>query len=403
MNERNQKENPALVNATHTVGALKRASDSGKAAGLAKGAAAGPYGMIAAGLLESRQLLSKILASVLSIFLLPVLFILMLPSLIFGGFSTDNSVNHSLSSSNLIMANIEEAEVCIESTLNQKHNTVISRIHADAATLGTNHEYSITDSFSDTIIYESTQILSQFCASQDDYTEINIKKLESLLQKEADNIFTYTVSTHSWEKIDTASKKMITIYHHEYIVEYAGDTYFAENVFHLTPEQADMAEAYASNLHMFLYDTVYYVETNPDLQPGEAGNAAVDTALTMLGTPYSQELRSQPGYFDCSSLTYWIYSQLGISLSYEGSDTAAAQGRYITENNLAVAYADLAPGDLIFYSLKINNRYLNISHVAIYAGNGYIIDASSTEQKVVYRPIFNTSQIVLCGRPYVSQ
>ena len=144
------------------------------------------------------------------------------------------------------------------------------------------------------------------------------------------------------------------------------------------------------------------MEINPDLIPGETGNAAVDMALTKLGTPYSQDLRNQEGYFDCSSFTYWAYKQLGVSLQYEGSNTAAAQGRYIAENHLAIAYENLAPGDLIFYSFEVNNRYLNISHIAIYAGDGYVVDASSSKKKVVYRPIYSINNIVLCGRPYAS-
>ena len=87
-------------------------------------------------------------------------------------------------------------------------------------------------------------------------------------------------------------------------------------------------------------------------------------------------------------------------LQHGGSNTAASQGRYITENNLAVSYGSLAPGDLVFYSFGVNNRYLNIDHVAIYAGDGYVVDASSSKKKVVYRPIYSTGNIVLCGRPY---
>lgn len=51
------------------------------------------------------------------------------------------------------------------------------------------------------------------------------------------------------------------------------------------------------------------MEINPDLVPGETGNAAVDLGLTKLGTPYSQELRNQPGYFDAvltGSTTSWV-------------------------------------------------------------------------------------------------
>ena len=43
---------------------------------------------------------------------------------------------------------------------------------------------------------------------------------------------------------------------------------------------------------------------------------------------------------------------------------------------------------------------MNISHVGIYAGDDYIIDASFSKKKVVYRPIYSTNRIVLCGRPY---
>ena len=42
-------------------------------------------------------------------------------------------------------------------------------------------------------------------------------------------------------------------------------SYYAENVFHLTDEQMQTAEEYAANLHLFLFDTVYLVEINPDL------------------------------------------------------------------------------------------------------------------------------------------
>jgi Cell wall-associated hydrolases (invasion-associated proteins) len=58
---------------------------------------------------------------------------------------------------------------------------------------------------------------------------------------------------------------------------------------------------------------------------------------------------------------------------------------------------DLEPGDLIFFSLENNGRFMNISHVAIYAGNGYIMDASSSRGQVVYRQLFGSQ--VLYGRP----
>jgi hypothetical protein len=342
------------------------------------------------------------LAAIATLLILPILYILMLPSLVFGNNGLDTASGNVLNNSSLIMDNIAEAEGRIEAILREKHGAVLDKIQSEADSLGDNCEYGITDEFADQIIYESTLIISQFCASQSNYKEINVDKLEKVMRDNTDNIFGYSTEVTSRTETDDETGENYTVSHYEYTVEYAGEGYYADNVFFLTEDQSAIADEYASNLHLFLFDCVYQVEVNPDLSPGETGDYAVSLALTKQGTPYSQAHRNDDGYFDCSSFTYWVYSQLGINLQYDGSNTAAAQGRYITENNLAVSYDSLAPGDLIFYSFEVNNRYMNISHVAIYAGNGYVVDASSSKKKVVYRPIYNTNRIVLCGRPYTN-
>lgn len=402
MAENNQKNEPsALSHAASAAGLAKGALQTGKTiARAAKGAAAGPYGMAAAALWENRKLVGKIIVALATLLMLPILFLLMLPSLILGTGGLNDASGDVLNDNSLIMENIAETESCIESILREKHDVLLEKIQAEADALGPDCEYSITDEFADQIIYESTLIISQFCASQRNYKEINLKKLERLLQDNTAHIFTYSTHVTSRTETDEETGESHIIYHYEYIVEYAGDSYYADHVFSLTEEQLSIANEYASNLHLFLFDSIYKVEINPDLVPGKTGNKAVDLALTKLGTPYSQEHRNEEGYFDCSSFTYWVYSQLGLSLQYDGANTAAAQGRYIVENNLAVSYDDLAPGDLVFYSFGVNNRYMNISHVGIYAGDGYIVDASSSKKKVVYRPIYSTGRIVLCGRPY---
>ena len=132
---------------------------------------------------------------------------------------------------------------------------------------------------------------------------------------------------------------------------------------------------------------------------GDVGSQAVKNALARLGKPYSQAKRDSGGYYDCSSLTYYSYKEAGINLSYHGSNTAASQGKLLSDKGCEVAYEDIQPGDLIFYSFTRNGRYQDISHVAVYAGNGYLVDASSSKGCVVFRPVYSVGKIVLCGRP----
>jgi len=62
----------------------------------------------------------------------------------------------------------------------------------------------------------------------------------------------------------------------------------------------------------------------------------------------------------------------------------------------------LQPGDLIFYSYEVNNRFRNISHVAIYIGNGRMVHASGTTRGVVNDP-FRASNVNLYGRPSIGK
>lgn len=120
----------------------------------------------------------------------------------------------------------------------------------------------------------------------------------------------------------------------------------------------------------------------------------VESAISRLGDPYSQPKAGQGDYTDCSYLTRWCYRELGMELPR----TAAAQAKYCSDNGLTVQKSELVPGDLIFYSLKDNGRYKDISHVGIYAGNGMMVDASSINGEVVYRPMFQKG-LVMFGRP----
>lgn len=135
------------------------------------------------------------------------------------------------------------------------------------------------------------------------------------------------------------------------------------------------------------------------LPEGELGSDIVRYAVSRLGDPYSKAKRGQGNYVDCSYFARWCYQQAGVS-NFRAA-TAAEQARYCVNNDMCISYSNLQPGDLIFWSFKKNGRFKNISHVGIYAGDGYVIDASSSRGMVVYRPVFGKSSIVVCGRPYI--
>lgn len=122
-------------------------------------------------------------------------------------------------------------------------------------------------------------------------------------------------------------------------------------------------------------------------------------ALSKVGYGYSQNLRDSGNYFDCSSLMYYAWKAAGVDISHGGATTAAAEGQGLDEAEKTVSYDELQPGDLIFYSYANNGRYLNISHVAIYVGNGKIVEARGEAYGVVYRDVPNEGSIALIGRP----
>ncbi len=99
----------------------------------------------------------------------------------------------------------------------------------------------------------------------------------------------------------------------------------------------------------------------PNPPASTLGGQAVAIAERYLGVPYVWGGASPSG-FDCSGLTMYVYSQLGVSLPHN----AAAQ--YLSLPH--VSESDLQPGDLVFFD--------GLNHVGIYIGGGSIIHAPHT-------------------------
>jgi peptidoglycan DL-endopeptidase CwlO len=88
-------------------------------------------------------------------------------------------------------------------------------------------------------------------------------------------------------------------------------------------------------------------------------------AESRQGLPYAWG-GDGPSSFDCSGLVQWSFAQAGVALPR----TAADQAR----TGPAVPVSQLEPGDLLFYHTDPTAPGY-ISHVAIYLGNGWMIQA----------------------------
>ena len=103
--------------------------------------------------------------------------------------------------------------------------------------------------------------------------------------------------------------------------------------------------------------------------------STINYALSAIGSSYSQEKRMSTGFYDCSSLAWRSYHTSNVNFGNNNwAPTAAGIAEYLVKNKKAVAYQALSPeklqpGDLLFFAKENNGRYLNIYHVAIYAGS----------------------------------
>ena len=126
------------------------------------------------------------------------------------------------------------------------------------------------------------------------------------------------------------------------------------------------------------------VPARPAPAPNASAQTAVDAALSQVGKPY-QWGAAGPDAYDCSGLTMWAWAQAGVALPH---NSGMQQGS-ITP----VSQSDLQPGDLIFFGSPVH-------HVAMYIGNGQMVEAPYTGQFV--RVVSSSrSDFAGAGRPGV--
>lgn len=102
------------------------------------------------------------------------------------------------------------------------------------------------------------------------------------------------------------------------------------------------------------------------------GQIIVDYALQFVGNPYVYGGTSLTNGADCSGFVQTVFKDNDITLER----TAGAQ----SQGGDSIELENIEPGDLLFYG---GSGDYGIGHVAIYAGDGQIVHASSSRTGII--------------------
>ena len=102
------------------------------------------------------------------------------------------------------------------------------------------------------------------------------------------------------------------------------------------------------------------------------GNDIVSFAKQYLGYSYVLGGTTPSGGFDCSGFVYYIFGQMGKSISRSLSSQATA--------GVEVSKANLQIGDIVIFNDSSNS---SLGHVGIYVGDSQFIHAANPKRGVV--------------------
>ena len=119
------------------------------------------------------------------------------------------------------------------------------------------------------------------------------------------------------------------------------------------------------------------------------GDVAANWALTQLGKPY-QWGGAGPDAYDCSGLSMMAWARAGVQLAHWTG--------YQWESGPHVPLNELQRGDLLFYATNTADPN-TIHHVAIYIGNGMMVNAPYTGAFVRIDGMYSPGGLIGAVRP----
>ena len=176
------------------VSAGKTAADAVRISkAISKGAVTGgAWGAVAAAAIEGREYIWKLLISAGALLLLPVLFILMLPSLIFGGLTesgTEGNVLPVLNDSAAINARYYAAVISVNQILNEGIEDAKTRIAEHFATTE-GDRCEVINPYEDGLGCNVNIFFAEYCSAKNEaWSEIALADMESILRAAKDQMF----------------------------------------------------------------------------------------------------------------------------------------------------------------------------------------------------------------------
>ena len=204
-------------------------------------------------------------AAVALLLLIPVLFIVMLPSLIFGGLTSRGAPEAEqpvLNDDEAIVEQITDVVFSINQILGEGIDDVTERI-GEHFTTTNGDAYEIVNPYEGNLVSNSNLLLSEYCAAKDqDWRGISLNDMEKTLAAGKSHLysFTYETEVRTADADDPETPDVVETVDelwYVYTITYNGEEYFADTVFRLSDKQKELADDFAENLSLFLGDGVF--------------------------------------------------------------------------------------------------------------------------------------------------
>lgn len=225
-----------------------------------------------------------------SLLLLPVLFVILLPSLLFGGLTQGKTKTSSLPILNdnaAIIENVNHIAFSVSQILGEGIDDAERRIAASFAASDGDY-YEIVNPYEAEMIHNTNAFVAQYCAAKElQWQNIALSDLERILHENLDQLFSFTADREVRVITDdpaTEEDESETQVWYIYTLQYNREAYFADAIFHLSSEQKLLADDYSQNLSLFLGDGIFQGIFSEDAMLGipSLGNIAFIDGATRV-------------------------------------------------------------------------------------------------------------------------